>query len=41
MKGKEIKVGFRRVRVDGEWKDWREIEEERVSKEISEKISRK
>jgi len=37
-KGKEIKVGFGRVRVDGEWKDWREVEGEGVSKEISERI---
>jgi len=33
-KGKEIKVGFRKVRVDGEWIDWREIEDEKVSKKI-------
>jgi len=37
-KGKEIKVGLGRVRVDGEWKDWREIEGEGLSKKIREMV---
>lgn len=33
-KGRELKVGYARVKVDGKWRDWEEIEKDMARKEM-------
>lgn len=32
--GREVKVGYARVKVDGKWRDWEEIEKDMARKEM-------